>query len=526
MRARARAAAARLPPWALATALAAAYLALDPRTSDLAAQEYRSGLFAREGFVLWDNGWYGGHHVPAYSLLFPPLGALLGPRLTGALAAVAATWAFGRLAGPAARLAGAWCALGMTALLVSGRLTFALGTALGLAALALARTSSRQPPRTHRRGQTPLMRGGAVGLAALCSCASPVAGAFVALAVAAWWLGEPAARGRFPVALAGAAVAPAAVASALFPEGGTFPFVLSSFGPALGATLLVLVLLPREQRVLRAGVALSAVLLVASWALPTPMGGNAVRLGALFAGPVLALALPPAGRGRALALAAPALLVWQLGAPVDDWRHSAHDPSVRERAYPGLERFLGAQAGPPFRVEVPFTDEHWEADHLAGGSRGLPLARGWERQVDRRVNGLFYDGRPLTPARYRAWLDANAVRFVALADAPIDYSAAGEAALVRRGTPYLRRVYRDRVWTVWAVRHPAPLGVRALTADGFTTAGAGRVRIRWSPWFAVVGGRGCVRRTPDGRVAVDGAVRVRARLQLGGLLRRREQCRR
>ncbi|MCW3009743.1 MAG: hypothetical protein JWO90_147, partial [Solirubrobacterales bacterium] len=311
-----------------------------------------------------------------------------------------------------------------------------------------------------------------------------------------------------------------------FPEGGTFPFVLSSFLPALALTLLVLALVPREHRVLRAGIGLSALVLVASWALPTPMGGNAVRIGTLFAGPALALVLLPAGRGRLLALAAPALLWWQVAAPVDDWVRTAHDPSVTERAYTGLERFLLAQDGPPFRVEVPFTDNHWESANLGGGADGFPLARGWERQLDRKVNGLFYDDAPLTRERYRAWLDENAVRFVALPDAPIDYSGAAEAQLLRDGIPGLRRVYADRVWTVWEVADAAPMGVTELTADGFTTGGPGRVSIRWSPWFRVVGGRGCVRRTPDDRVAVDGAVRVRATLSVRGLGRPDAHCRR
>lgn len=507
----------RVPPWVLAAVLAAAYLVADPRAADLAAQDYRAGLFARAGFVLWDNGWYAGHHVPAYSLLFPPLAAWLGPQVVGALAAVGGTWAFGRLAGRKAWLAGAWVALGLAATLVAGRLTFALGAALGLGALALARTAAESGEMARW--------GGAVTLAALTSAASPVAGAFLALAAAAWWLGDPAARRPATAALAAAAVAPAALASLLFPEGGTFPFVFSSFLPALAGTLLVLALVPAERRVLRAGVVLAAALLVVSWALPTPMGGNAARLGSLFAGPVLALALLPAGRARALALAAPALLYWQLAAPADDWRRTTGDPSVQERSYVGLRRFLGAQGGPPFRVEIPFTDNHWESALLAGGRDGFPLARGWERQLDRKVNPLFYDPGALTAPEYRAWLDDNAVRFVALADAPVDYSAAAEAELLRRGLPGLRRVYADRVWTVWEVEDAAPMGVTALTPDGFTTAGAGRVRIRWSPWFEVVAGRGCVRRGPDGRVRVDGAVTVRARLGTDGLLRRDQHCR-
>ena len=79
-----------VPAWALAAVLAAAYLVLAPPSADLAAQDYRATL----GLVLWDYGWYGGHHMPGYSVLFPPLAALLGPRLVGALSAVAAAWLF------------------------------------------------------------------------------------------------------------------------------------------------------------------------------------------------------------------------------------------------------------------------------------------------------------------------------------------------------------------------------------------------------------------------------------------------
>ena len=82
----------RLPAWTVAAALAALYLLLDPPSADLAAQTYRTWLFEHAGWTVWDNGWYAGHHVPAYSVLFPPLAALLGPRVVGALSAVAAAW--------------------------------------------------------------------------------------------------------------------------------------------------------------------------------------------------------------------------------------------------------------------------------------------------------------------------------------------------------------------------------------------------------------------------------------------------
>ncbi len=202
----------------------------------------------------------------------------------------------------------------------------------------------------------------------------------------------------------------------------------------------------------RIGIALYAVAIVASFALQTPMGGNVVRLGALFAGPVLAALVWRTNR-RALALLALPLLYWQWVAPVDDWARAAGDASVHERYYDGLLGFLGTQRGGPFRLEIPFTDNHWESRWVAPH---VPLARGWERQVDRQRNALFYDDRPITPARYRRWLDDNAVRFVALADAPIDYSAAREAQLVRDG--HARTCARSGTTRTGAsTRSPAPV---------------------------------------------------------------------
>src|SRR5947209_112385 len=128
-------------PVVLAALIAAVYLALEPRTVDLAAHAYRTGLFGREGFTIWDGGWYGGHHTPAYSVLFPPLGWVLGASLAGALAAVAAAAVFAQLV--AAPLAALWFAAGTATLLFTGRMPFALGVALGLAAL-LAFTRERR----------------------------------------------------------------------------------------------------------------------------------------------------------------------------------------------------------------------------------------------------------------------------------------------------------------------------------------------------------------------------------------------
>jgi len=470
--------------------LGAVYLLLAPPSADLAAQAYRSGL----GLVLWDGSWYGGHHMPGYSVLFPPLAGLVGPRVVGAVSAVAAAWLFERLVRDheGGRLAALWFAVASITSLLTGRLTFALGVAVGLACVLAA---SRGRPRL------------AAVLAALTSLASPVAGAFVALAAAAWWLSH---RGWQPLVVGAFAVLPAAILTFAFPEGGNFPFVATSFWPALAVVIAVGYVIPIEARAVRAGVGLYALAMVASFALASPMGGNVVRLGALFAGPMLAALLWKRNR-RALVLLALPLVYWQWVAPVDDWARAASDPSVHKSYYTGLLGFFATRDTGPFRVEIPFTDNHWESRWVAPQ---VPLARGWERQVDVKRNSIFYDGKPMTAWKYQAWLDENAVRYVAVPDAPLDYSSRREARLVRAGLPYLRLVWSDAHWRVYAVSDPRPLatGAARVTSLGpqrvglyARRTGSVDLRVRFTPYWQIVRGSGCVLSGPRGwtRLRVD-----------------------
>jgi hypothetical protein len=148
-------------------------------------------------------------------------------------------------------------------------------------------------------------------------------------------------------------------------------------------------------------------------------------------------------------------------------------------------------------VEVPFTAGHWESYWLAPQ---LPLARGWERQTDIADNPLFYRGR-LTAGRYELWLHALAVRYVAVADAPADYSARGELRLIRGGQPFLHVLRRLAHWTVYAVADPRPLATgagRLLAMDvsslrlAVSRPGAIYLRVRWSPYWRLRGLPGCV----------------------------------
>ncbi|WP_205696010.1 hypothetical protein [Conexibacter sp. SYSU D00693] len=515
-----------VPAWALAGGCALLWLALAPRTPDLAAQVYRTTLFAKEGFAVWDTGWYGGHHLPGYSLLFPPLAHLVGPRPLGVLAAVASAVLFERLArrhwGPRATLGVAWFAAATCADLLIGRLTYALGVAVGLGALVALQA-----------GRSRL----ATLLAAGASAASPVAGLFVALAGGTLVV---ACRDRRGAALAAAALGTILALAVAFPEGGRQPFSTVALLPTVGFSVALALLLPPQERVLRTGAWLYALAALAAFVLHTPVGSNVTRLGATFAGPLLActalgVAAASPRRRAALLLVAVGMAGWQWKAPVVETAKGASDPSVHARYYTGLRAFLAErerQLGGPLRVEVPFTRGHWEAVHLAPR---FSLARGWETQLDTERNALFYaKGRRLSAGAYERWLRRNAVAVVALPDAPLDPSARAEAQLVRRGTPYLREVWRDAHWRVFAVRGATPLvagpgRLLALEPDAMalraSRPGTLRVRVRWTPYWTVVRGRACLERTRGDWTAVHaraaGRVVLEARLTAEGLVRRR-----
>ena len=72
--------------WLVVSALAIIYLVMAPLSADHAAQTFRTELFELSGPTVWNNYWFGGHYLPTYSLLSPPLGAWIGFRVMGALA--------------------------------------------------------------------------------------------------------------------------------------------------------------------------------------------------------------------------------------------------------------------------------------------------------------------------------------------------------------------------------------------------------------------------------------------------------
>jgi hypothetical protein len=142
---------------------------------------------------------------------------------------------------------------------------------------------------------------------------------------------------------------------------------------------------------------------------------------------------------------------------------------------------------------------HWESQQLAAA---VPLARGWERQVDFERNPVFYGGT-LTPGTYYHWLRYNAVRYVALSAASPDFAAVAEASIVRAGQPWLVPVWHNAFWRLYRVAGAYPLASPPGTVVSTTPAqitlrlsrpGTTIVRVHWSPMLRSTGSASLARR--------------------------------
>lgn len=324
-----------------AAALAGVWLALPRLGSDLSAQVARADFFAAHGFALVDLRWYAGIQPLGYSLVSPPLMATLGVRPTGALALVVSAAAFAallvRTGVPRPLLGSLVGVLTITGNLVSGRVTYALGVAFGLAALlALTLPTATTGPVAARTGRddtdgeptatvdpaaAPTDRGATatrpaapgragaprdgrdgptggrwvrpvlvVAGAVLASATSPVAGLFVGLVGVALLVTRRWADGLL---LGVAAAVPLAVTGLLFGEGGWMNISRTDTLRSVTVSLLVAGLV--AYRPVRVGALLAAGGVLAAALVHTPVGLNATRLVTMFALPVLAAAARPPG---------------------------------------------------------------------------------------------------------------------------------------------------------------------------------------------------------------------------------------
>jgi hypothetical protein len=467
---------------ALAAAVAAAYLLAPPMGRDLSAQVAHAQLAEQHWPELLDLRWYGGFNPLGYSILSPPVMALLGVRVTTALAYVASVVLLAVLLQRTnvvrpvvGALAGVVCLAGN---LVTTRTTFTVALAVGLGALVVLTAG-------HIRWSA--------GLTVIAALTSPVTGMFLGVCGAALFFSGRRAWGAL---LAAFALAPTVVVGLVFGNGGRQSFADAHAVVGFLVCLLVAAVCWRRA-VVRWGALLSALLVAAAYLLPTPVGTNATRLPELFALPlIVALAALPV-----TAVVAAAATVGVLMPPVSlDEIRDRGDPALSAAFYAPLLEQLQAHGirGP---IEVVPTRRRGE---VAAMTPVVPIARGWLRQIDIERNPVFYNGT-LDADSYRRWLDDNAVSYVAISDGPHDWAAPDEADLVRAGLPYLQTVWRNDTWTLYTVTDPQPVVSapgRVVERSGASLTvelpqpGEYELRVRWSRYVSA--SEGCVRPSPDG----------------------------
>ena len=517
-------AAEALLAFGLAALVASVLVVFGPPGSDLAAHVYQSGLFRDHGFQLWNNFWYEGRYsFVTYSLLYYPAASLLGIQLLAVLSIATAALAFTVIAarewGPAARWSSRSFAVVWAGVVLSGAYPFALGATFAL--LALWALQSRARLRF-------------AVLTVLCFAASPLAFALLALVLAAIGLARLPARVELtlPVVTVGALATVWVVLWRLFPAGGRFPFSIEELAAVCVFCVLGIVFTWRvqEARVLRWLYVLYLPVCVTAFLIPSSLGENVARL--RFAAVPLAILTLSLRRWRPLPLAAVAFLLalsWNVSPLAASYAKGLSDPASQEAYWAPAIGFLQNHLDPSYRVEAVDTTGHWAAAYLPAA--GIPITRGWFRQEDFPRNKVLYDDDELGAHVWIRWLRQMAVRYVVLPDAPLDYSSAAEAALLRSGRTGLRPVFRSAHTTVYAVPAPrklvtGPGGTDVLTFDHsrltFTVSAAGRYRIAtsWSPYWKV--SRGCLERDQAGMTVLDapgpGAVTMRFTLKAGRAL--------
>ena len=252
--------------------------------------------------------------------------------------------------------------------------------------------------------------------------------------------------------------------------------------------------------------------LVAAYVVPSSVGSNIERIRYLGAA-------ARADRRRAAALAAAlarragrscSLAVWNTTPIAATLRAREHGPGgslaptgsprsaicTRTSARPGASRWwTPPSTGRPPTCPTPDPDRA----RLVPPER-LPAERAAATTAGSRLRA------------YEAWLRRMGVRYVVLADAPADYSARGEARLIRSGGTHLVPVFVSRHLTVYELPDASPLVVgpagatvlwlypsRLVAVVG--AAGDYRVKVRWSPYWHASSGCVSQDRRRDGATA-------------------------
>jgi hypothetical protein len=446
---------------------AVAFLTIHPAVGDLwAARARASAVSHGVGLTYWFS-WFGGGSTPGnYSVLTPYLSAWLGVGLVGAIATVSITplcWILVR--DTSHPLAATWVAtITAGSNLWSGRIPFAIGSAVSVAAIIAV--------RNQRRAAAALC-------AVLAVLLSPVSGAFVALGLIGTLFASRTHRAISATTIAAAAFTLVGIGLYFGMPG---PEGFSAKQGAATAFVLLTFLVARPPKYLTVVVAVCVAACPVLIVVPNGMGSNFQRL--VWILPVAVIASATIRLSVALVACVLAVYSGALGAVNDVGL--ARLPMSSPAYYAPLAKELDSLPGlDNYRLEVVEDGTHTAAFALLDH---VNLARGWETQTDHALNAVLRSRVGLNEVSYRAWLDANAVGYVALDKTTVSDNP--EYSLVTGGNlGYLKTVWSDAHWSLMQVAVPIPVvpeparmldaGQSAMTIE-VPCACALSIRVRWS----------------------------------------------
>jgi hypothetical protein len=419
----------------LALSGAVLYLFAHPAVPDLQAANARAAAAARGVGLSYWLSWFAGSSPGSYSVLTPPVTAVIGVTVTASISVVLiAVFCAPLLAGTLRPRSAAYLTV-VSALcnLYSGRVPFGLGAALAVVALVAL-----------RRGR-PWIGGGLIALAGL---ASPLATAFALLGLVGFFIAQPERRGAM-VRFAALAIVGLALPAVAFGAPGAMPFGATTFGWTVGILLAAACL--RLPRPLRFGLGVAIVVTVLLFLVPNGLGANIGRYAYLVLPPVI-WALAPDRRRIVVVALVPALVYSGFNVVTDLAKGT--QVSAHTDYYTALSQELATLPDlHNHRVEVIDTATHGGASELVPQ---VFLARGWENQSDTADDPIFYRPGALNADSYRTWLDETATAWIALPSDP-NHQYMNEVDLVSAGLPYAHEVWGNAQWRLYAVTDPVPI---------------------------------------------------------------------
>ena len=494
----------------IAAVSAVLIVSFGPPPGDASAHLYRTWLVERNE-LLWDNLWFTGNYsILTYSPLYYFLAAAVGNVVVDVVAALVTAGCFAALAirewGPVAAWPARWLAVCAAGPLITGTAPYGLGLAAAVACLLAL-----------QRG----WRVAGVVLAGITLASSALAFFFLLLSLSAVVFVRRRAAHEYvdvavPLGLLGAGWF---VLWQLFPSEGLYPFqwwTLAAVTGVAGCGILLALRGPSSARVMAAFFGLWLVSCAVLFVVPSPAGEIVTRLRYLVFPLMLLTVLLGGSRPRWLAVLALAGAATYNVVPyvASVWVRVTGDDRAAQEAYwqPAIE-YLDEHHSPDHLVGVVATGAHWEAYHLPRS--GIPVVRGWYRQIDMVQNEVLYDDTS-TPTDYVDWLHDNAVRYLIVPDVRLDpHTGDREERLAQAAD--LDVVVRDDDLTIYEVPDatqlltgPSPASIVELTHDEVhgTVAAPGtyRLRLRWSPhWVVTSGSVALTEHAETGTILLDAA---------------------